>query len=185
MKYNIDILSRHECILLSTRDLDEDCIIISINNSGEKTHIFDNPHIKDVLALTFDDITLEFVNKGSKGKLMELSDTEKIKEFIDTYKNTITNIYIHCTMGISRSGAVGCVLSRHLNNDDMYLFRTGKYLPNEYVYELMCNTFGLTFDKKEFKRKKQISSKKCHENLKGYGDFGINLDDMFGGKSNE
>lgn len=184
MKYNINILSRHECILLSTRDLEEDCIIISINNSGEKTPIFDNTHIKGVLALTFDDITLEFVNKGSKGKLMELSDVEKIKTFIDTYKNTITNIYIHCTMGISRSGAVGCILARYLNGDDMYLFKTGKYLPNEYVYKLMCDTFDLIFDKEDFKIKRKISSKKCHEDLKGYGDFGINLDDMFGGVNN-
>lgn len=185
MRYNIKILSKDEAInFYNTYNNDEQIQLISIIDTGEEIDFKTNPSIS-LLKLYFDDITPRVIEKGSKCKLMSKSQADIIKEVIDDcIEDEITNIYIHCTMGISRSGAVGCVLARYLNGDDMYLFKTGKYLPNEYVYELMCETFGLTFDKSEFKRKKQISSKKCHEDLKGYGDFGISLDDMFGENTN-
>lgn len=183
MKYNIKILSKDEAInFYNTYKGDEQIQLISIIDTGEEIDFKTNPNI-GLLKLYFDDISPIVVEKGSKCKLMSQPQADIIKEVIDDcIKDEITDVYIHCTMGISRSGAVGCVLARYLNGDDMYLFKTGKYLPNEYVYELMCNTLGLTFVQEEFKRRLKISSKKCHEDLKGYGDFGINLDDMFGGE---
>lgn len=186
MKYNIKILSKDEAInFYNTYNGEEQIQLISIIDTGEEIDFKTNPSIS-LLKLYFDDITPKFVKLDSKCKLISLTQTEIIKETIDDcVENNITNIVIHCTAGISRSGSVGCILARYLNGDDMYLFQTGKYLPNEYVYELMCETFELTFNQEEFKRRLKISSKKCHEDLKGYGDFGINLDDMFGGEVNE
>jgi len=182
VKYNIKIMGKDEAVNFNnTYNGDKQYQMISIIDTGEEIDFKKNQSVS-ILKVYFDDITPIVVNKGSKCKLMNQSQADIIKEVIDDcIKEDITNIIIHCTMGISRSGAVGCVLARYLNSDDMYLFKTGKYLPNEYVYELMCEAFGLVFNQEEFKRRLKISSKKCHEDLKGYGNFGINLDDMFGG----
>jgi len=186
MKYNIQIMSRYETILFDTKDLTEDYIIISINSTkGETHHKFKNNRIKNVIYLDFDDITNEQYNKYNltDSKLMELSQAKQINEFIDTYKDIVKNIVVHCSAGISRSGAVGCVLARYLNGDDLYLFQKGTISPNQYVSKLMCEAFNLEYNQEDFDRKLRISAKKCVENLKGYGDFGIDLNDMFGGES--
>ena len=59
MKYNIQIMSKRECTLFSTKDLKEDYITISINDTGYNTVIYDNEHIVDTLKLWFDDIWLK------------------------------------------------------------------------------------------------------------------------------
>ena len=80
-------------------------------------------------------------------------------------------------MGVSRSGAIGCLLARYLNKSDMYLFEKGKYMPNETVYKLGCKVFGLKWDKREFEYKCNISSKINDEILKN--EYGVNIDSMF------
>lgn len=56
MKYKIDIMGKQQCTVFSTKDLNEDCIIISINDTDCNTVIFDNKHILDVLKVVFDDL---------------------------------------------------------------------------------------------------------------------------------
>lgn len=178
MKYNIQIMSKQECTLFSTKDLTEDCIVISINDTGYNTVIYDNEHIIDKTQLWFDDITLP-EHEGEDLKLMCPAHADLIKMFIDTYKYKVNNIIVHCTAGISRSGAVGCILARYLNGDDEYLLATGKYIPNKHVYKLMCEAFELEYSEELFKKKLKTRNKGNQNNLKGYGDYGIDLDDMF------
>ena len=178
MKYNIQMMGKAQCTMFTTRDLEEDCVIISINDTGYNTVIYDNEHIVDTLKLWFDDIW-EKEHEDEDLKLMRKTDAIKIKMFIDTYKDKVNNIAVHCTAGISRSGAVGCVISRYLNGDDSYLLATGKYIPNKYVYKLMCETFGLEYSEELFKEKMRIRNKGNRDSLKGYGDYGLDLDDMF------
>lgn len=175
MKYNIQIMSKDEMTLFSTKDLTEDCIVISINDTNHNTVIYDNKHIIDKLKLYFDDIDKPIPSY----QLMLQIDAQKIKNFIDTYKDKINNIIVHCTAGISRSGAVGCTIARYLNNDDEYLLATGKYIPNKHVYKLMCEVFGLDYSEELFKEKLRIRNKGNRSNLKGYGDYCIDLSDMF------
>jgi len=175
MKYNIQIMSKQECTLFSTKDLTEDYIIISINDTGHSTVIYNNKHILNTLKLWFDDIDKPI----PKSNLMVAQDAVKIREFIDTYKDKVNNIIVHCTAGISRSGAVGCCLARYLNGDDEYLLDTGRYMPNKHVYEIMCRAFNLDYSEEMFKEKIKRSDRVCRNNLKGYGDYGIDLKDMF------
>jgi len=175
MKYNIQIMGKQECTLFSTKDLTEDCIVISINDTNHNTVIYDNENIIDKLKLWFDDIDTPIPNY----QLMLQVDAQKIKDFIDFYKGKAKNIIVHCTAGISRSGAVGCTIARYLNNDDKYLLVTGRYIPNKHVYKLMCEVLGLEFTDELFKEKLRIRNKSNRSNLKGYGDYGISIDDMF------
>lgn len=175
MKYNIQIMSKDEMTLFSTKDLTEDYIVISINDTNHNTVIYDNEHIIDKLKLWFDDIDIPIPSY----QLMLQIDAQKIKNFIDTYKDKVNNVIVHCTAGISRSGAVGCTIARYLNNDDEYLLATGKYIPNKHVYKLMCEVFGLDYSEELFKEKLRIRNRGNRSNLKGYGDYGIDLGDMF------
>ena len=181
MKYNIEIMSKDQCTLFSTKDLTEDYIIISINDIGHKTVIYDNEHIINVYSLWFDDIEPEWNIPNNEDNLQEMikEQAEIIKVVVDIYKDKVNNIIVHCTAGISRSGAVGCALARYLNGDDKYLLKTGQYMPNRHVYKLMCEALDLEYSDELFKEKLRICRKGLKDSLKGYGDYGMNLDDIF------
>ena len=182
MKYNIQILSKHNAVLYDMKDIDKTTIAIAVNCPNETPHRFRNPMIKDILYLYFDDITEEQYNKScNKGKLVlfNTKHARQIHNFIDRNKD-IHNIIVHCAMGVSRSGAIGVVLSKYLNGDDLYLYERGSIEPNETVYKLMCEEFNIKFDKEELQRKIKISNKKTNEIVgKMYNDYGLNIDDMF------
>lgn len=175
MKYNIKIMSRKKCIDYS-KDIKEKTIIISINDSNNSTEFYSNPNIVDILSLNFDDI-----ESNVDGCILNNSNHNKlIKDFIDIYKEDIYNIVVHCTMGVSRSGAVGMILARYLNDSDYYLWKKGIYNPNKFIYKNMCDTFGLVYSEKDFKRKEKISEKVCRKRLCGeFSKYGIDFDDMF------
>lgn len=177
MRFKIDIMSKDECILFSSKDLKDDCIIVSINDTGYDTMLHENKRIIDIHKVWFDDIENAI---NPKLKLMTIDQAEGIKDFVDKYKDEVKHIVIHCTAGISRSGAVGCVIARYLNDDDNNLWATGKYFPNKHVYKSMCKVFKLEFSDDMFKRKNKIRTRKEKEyNLKFYNDYGVNMDDMF------
>lgn len=179
MRYNIEMISAYEAVKRDVCDVEEEYVLISICCVTENNHKFRNPKLKEVLNIKFDDVTPQIVARGSKCTVMTEEQAVLIREFIDKHKDTVTNIIVHCAMGVSRSGAVGCTIARYLNGDDTYLFRLGRYRPNEHVYRLMCTALDLDFNKKKFKIKCNVSFKKCKKDLKGYGDFGLDLDDMF------
>ena len=184
MKYNIQILSKHNAILQDMKDLNEDTIVISIDSPNEQEHKFRNEKIKDVLHLHFDDLTYEQYIRFKDKRDYELVlfngiHTKQIHDFIDKYIN-IHNIIIHCAMGVSRSGAVGVVLSKYLNGEDLYLYQRGGIKPNKTVYKIMCEEFGIKYDEKELERKIKISNKVTNKIVgKIYADNGLNIDDMF------
>ena len=175
-KYNIQIVSREEAILIDTRYIKDKTIVISINSPNEQEYKFRNNNIVDVCYIHCDDLTEKEFNKAkdyySKEKreiaLFNTDMAKQIKDFVDKYKD-IHNIIVHCAMGVSRSGAVGVVLSKYLNNNrDLYLYKTGIILPNETVYKVMCEVFGIKFDIKELEYKKKIVSKVLDDK---YGDW--------------
>lgn len=170
MKYKIEILSREECLNYISNKLETDCVVISINDTGFTTNFKENIRIRDILSLTFDDITLDI----DGCTLFNKSISKEIKSFIDSYKQTVTQFIIHCTAGISRSAAVGFVISKYLNGDDTYLFETGRYIPNKLIYETMSNTFGLTYNEDEFCRKINMQNQ---NNINSNIEFKI--DDFF------
>lgn len=179
MKYKIDIMGKQQCTVFSTKDLKEDYIIISINDTDCSTVIFDNKHILDVLKITFDDLEKEPKNKENKYKLFNIHIAKEIKNFIDKFKNKVNRIVVHCTAGISRSSGVAAVLSRYLNGTDNHVFGCGEYHPNKLVYKIMCEVFSLEYDEEEFDKKRDRGERRSIDNTKGYSLYGITLDDMF------
>lgn len=171
MKYKIDIMEKQQCTVFSTKDLKEDCIIISINDTDCSTVIFDNKNILDILKVTFDDLEKKSKNKENKYKLIDIHIAKEIKSFVDKFKNKVNHIVVHCTAGVSRSAATACVVSRYLNGTDNHIFSCGEYHPNKLVYKTMCEAFELEYNEDEFNRKRDGSERISMDNTKGYDIF--------------
>lgn len=109
---------------------------ISINDSGEKSY-FLKEH-KNVLILHFDDI--EHEKEGYK--CFDIYDAERIIEFAE--ENINKNFIIHCTAGISRSGAVGTFLFNNYCKYSILKFNDdNKYIsPNNLVLNILNNEYG-------------------------------------------
>lgn len=144
--------------------------IISINAgiSPRDYEIIDNktPFEQDfmenhsILILNFDDV---FPNKYTKDlnetaiyTIFTIEDAKKIKEFaLQTFYDS-KNLAIHCTAGISRSGAVGQVLNDYFNklienneNDWNWFYHSGCERcidPNPWVAKLLKKELGMTFE---------------------------------------
>jgi predicted protein tyrosine phosphatase len=95
-------------------DTHKNLAFISIVNSDTKDSFF-KENKSNVLKLTFDDATDEENNRRVKLGLTELqlftpNDGKKIIEFMENNLNSET-VYIHCSAGRSRSGAVGTFIN--------------------------------------------------------------------------
>lgn len=177
MRFKIDIMSKDECTFFSEKTLETECVIISINDTGYDTMLHENKKIIDIHKIWFDDIEKDI---NQKLKLMTINQAEGIKDFVDKYKDEVKHIVIHCTAGISRSAAVGCVIARYLNDDDNYLWASGRYMPNKHVYKFCATAFNLEYSDKLFEYKMKLKENKEKEcNLKFCNDYGVNIDDMF------
>ena len=175
MKFNINILSESEAINFY-KDYNEEskCLLISITEEHEDV-AFGYKENVIVFRTHFSDIEKEVPTR--KLTLMKFSQALELKCIIDeAIKLGIVNIIVHCKAGISRSGAVGCVLARYLNKSDSYLWKYGNIHPNKWVYRLMCEAFNLEYSEKDFKYKQRISKKVLD---KRFSDYGISVGDMF------
>lgn len=63
----------------------------------------------------------------------------------------IPNLLIHCTAGISRSGAVGLWATRHINLNENDFLKTHHWIkPNYYVLDVLLETSGQKTDYEHF-----------------------------------
>lgn len=168
MGFKIINMSVTQCEDYTRKQLEDDCIIISINEvRGSMSNLAFNSKVKDILRLRFDDIepkVVERLVKTNKAEREYILFTKEmallIKDFINMWVNKgINKIIVHCAAGVSRSGAVACTLSRYYNGSDISYFSKGCVYPNELVYELMCKALDLNFNLKELKRLKRYSAK--------------------------
>ncbi len=133
---NIQIMSKSNAQKLSYKPDIEDCIVISITDVEDTINKFhNNPKIKSILRLQFDDV--------DKGKLncMTEDDANKIINFVDRYINSVDTIIVHCGAGVSRSAGVAAALMLILNGSDKDVFNNGKYRPNMTCYRLVLESY--------------------------------------------
>lgn len=110
----------------------------------------------DCLSLTFDDITKEnyerikvkFSNtKTFSGiKMFSKKDAQLIIDFIKKHKDgdEETTLIVHCTAGVSRSGATGWFACKYLELDKNNFLQQNKNLyPNKYILEMLESMAGM------------------------------------------
>lgn len=86
---------------------------ISILNSEQPNSSYFDKDYPNVLRLVFDDVTDEeldrIVSETAKGLvLFSREQAEQVLSFLEANKNVDT-LYVHCTAGVSRSGAIGTI----------------------------------------------------------------------------
>lgn len=128
----------------------------------------------ETLSIRFSDITDKEHKQTKKGILFKEDQAKSIVSFIDKINLlNITELYIHCTAGISRSGAIGTWACRYLNLDETEFRKNNRHiLPNIYILctlNKFChiNDDYLDFWKNsenEIKRKK-IFNFNCRKNV--------------------
>lgn len=97
--------------------------------------------MSNLLCLYFDDVSDPI---RENGVFMTEEDADRIFNFLDRIDRNRT-LFIHCTAGISRSGAVGEVLDRfcnccqehHEEDHIMFLRRHRHLVPNRWVRRIM------------------------------------------------
>lgn len=109
----------------------------------ETAHWFKNEH-PNVLNLDFDDITEDRMYKGHLFKAMSEEQADKCIEFIEN--NMGKNFDIHCTAGISRSGAICQFIFDFYNKDNVYPKSDFEYFnrhirPNNHVLTLLKRAY--------------------------------------------
>jgi len=143
---NIRILSRTKAVKLSYTDFTNDKVIISIKDPwAEKAHFNSgNSSIKEVLYLSFYDISEETKDIFGGYSSMSPDDALKIAHFINKWKDKVDTIWVHCEVGVSRSAGIAMAIMEYLNMDLTPIFENPTYSPNMLCYELTKQ--GLRFE---------------------------------------
>lgn len=145
---NIKVMSRLEAIDYSYKNTKDDYILISISSLDEEAPKFPNCYkwessCRGLIRLSFNDLERDYSEELLAPKQGDFSG---LKTFIDTFKDNtaIKDIVVHCAAGISRSSAVAAAIAQYLDLDEFNLiWNNDLYIPNELVYRLALNEFGL------------------------------------------
>jgi predicted protein tyrosine phosphatase len=97
------------------------------------------------ITLWFDDIhptTTMTLASCMDCKAMAFEDAKSIVRFVKNIPSTVDTIFVHCTAGICRSGAVADFLRVVLDCDDIrFAIDNPHILPNEWVRDLLWQTW--------------------------------------------
>lgn len=143
MNMNIKILSRTKAVKLSYTDFEKDKVIISIRDPwAEKAQFNDgNSSIKEILYLSFYDISEETKDIFDGYSSMSPDDALKIAHFVNKWKDKVDTIWVHCEVGVSRSAGIAMAIMEYLNLDLAPIFENPIYCPNMLCYELTNQAF--------------------------------------------
>lgn len=140
MKFQV--MSRVNARKYSFNENIDKCVIVSINDTFVEANQFhDNPNIKGVCSLFFNDV------EGHETGHMVREDADKIIEFINQHINDVDEIIVHCGAGVSRSAGVCAALMLIINGNDDAIFNNGKYCPNMHCYRLVLESYFGYYDK--------------------------------------
>ena len=140
---NIEILSRTKAIKLSYTDFAKDKVIISISDPfNEKAHFNQgNSSIKEVLYLSFYDISEETKDIFGGYSSMDPEDAKKIAHFVNKWKDKVDTIWVNCEVGVSRSAGIAMAIMEYLNMDITPISETTTYYPNMLCCDLTKKAF--------------------------------------------
>lgn len=126
-EYNVDCL---KTALISIVDSDKECL---------PTHV--TKRYAEHLTLHIDDISHIPKDNSHSLVLFNKNHYNKICKFIDSLDNDINRINIHCTAGVSRSGAVAIGIGIYKGNLDLILntIYRNSISPNERILTYFVN----------------------------------------------
>lgn len=140
----IKIFSRQQAVKQSYTDFDGSKIIISISDPFNEKVKFNrtNRSIKDVLYLSFYDISEETRSIFGGYDSMSPIDAVLIRDFVLKWENYVDEIWVQCEMGIFRSAGIAAAISEHFELDSTAILNNKNYIPNMLCYNLTKEAFS-------------------------------------------
>lgn len=135
---NIEILSRTKAIKLSYTDFEDDKVIISVSDPFNEPAHFNkgNNSIKEILYLSFYDISEETKDIFGGYESMSPDEAAKIAHFVNKWKDRVDTIWVNCEVGVSRSAGIAIAIMEYLNMDLTPILESTTFYPNMLCYEL-------------------------------------------------
>jgi len=159
-KYNI--ISVNTFCFQNRRDVDEE----------EEMRELLKDNLDSCLFLKFDDITEDGLKRCKESsnpkmrcaefRLFNDGDAKKILAFAQKTLNDKKNLYVHCTAGVSRSGAIGLFLNRYTNkiledNQEDFQYNENlnftRIIPNPHVSRILNNEILFLYEKPELEKR--------------------------------
>jgi predicted protein tyrosine phosphatase len=141
---------------------------------GIKADAFDLPMNRNALILCTDR-TNRFINgKNIIYKfVMPFLDVETAKtpgdftaahakaiiRFIESLPDSVTDLYICCSKGGSRSAALAAAILKGSGRSDDAVWKNPFYCPNKLVYRIMCNELGLFMPRVAVRYKEHLNKR--------------------------
>jgi len=110
--------------------------ILNTDSVGDNIGHFKHNH-KNVLILNFDDVEFDIIDTDIKAVAFTEEQGHQLMSFIDSNKDK-NQCIVHCSAGISRSGAVGAFISDYFNQSYASFKKINPYTkPNPRVMRIM------------------------------------------------
>ena len=140
----IRVLSKQQAIIRSCTDFDKKKIIISIRDphNDKAEFIQGNSSIKDVLYLSFYDISEETKSIFGGYESMSPIDAILIRDFVLKWQNEIDTIWVQCEMGMSRSAGIAAAIMEYFDIDSKEILESNQYYPNRLCYNVTKNALN-------------------------------------------
>lgn len=135
-KYTIHILAIR-AINRETFDLDQEKNAVIVCTNRDNKFIYECKP-ENILIMNFPDVE----DKKYPGAFNS-AHARKIIRFIRGLSDEVTDIYVCCSKGGSRSPAVAAALLRMSGRKDMAVWDNPYYVPNTLVYLRLCREYGL------------------------------------------
>lgn len=105
--------------------------IISCSSPIDEEKILIPHHIE-----IYDDIDCEVI-----GRSFSSQAADAIASFVSSLPDSITDLFICCNAGESRSPAICAATLRHFGLDDMWIWKSVNYHPNMLVFQKMAAAY--------------------------------------------
>ena len=115
-------------------------IVISIcEPHNEFVEIPDNSDRIGYIQLKYTDD--DRLTNNNTGKLFTEQQAEEILKLVESVGDRAKLIICQCDGGVSRSSATAAALSKIINDDDSWVFKSPQYVPNMLVYRTILNVW--------------------------------------------
>lgn len=135
-KYVIHILSV-KALSADSFDLPKEEYAMIVVSEDARNPAFGLCKENQFLRLSFEDVG------KSNPYACSLSDAEKALSFLHSLPDTVTDLYICCDYGESRSPAVAAAVLLASGRSDHDVWDNPYYHPNALVFEVFCRAFGI------------------------------------------
>ena len=97
---------------------------------------------ENILNINFPDVT-----DGRESGAFSEWHARRIIDFVGGLSDEVTDIYVCCTGGESRSPAVAAALLKMSQRSDKRVWKNPYYKPNTLVYSVLCREYGFKFSR--------------------------------------